>query len=188
MHRPRFLLPDWSRGWGIGWWLDRADPRPIIAHGGATPGYRSMLMVDPARKLGIIVLINAQDGPHLRLADGMMRLLAGPIQKAAIPKAERLSPAADLARFEGLFRDRSNGYVRVVVLGGKLQMIALETDDVEAATTTLHQVGPTTFRTQVRDNVHMFNVEALVEFTMDASGRATEFTDEDGGWRYRRVE
>ena len=58
-------------------------------------------------------------------------------------------------------------------MSGKLRIIDLETDDVETATTTLKQIGPTTFRTEARDNAITSGVESLIEFTMDASGRAT---------------
>ena len=76
----------------------------------------------------------------------------------------------------------------MVALGGKLRMIDLETDDVESATTTLKQTGLTTFLAQARENLYGSGVEAAVEFKLDASGRATEVSAEDGSYRLRRVE
>jgi hypothetical protein len=145
-------------------------------------------MIDPAQKLGIIVLTNANDSPQDRFAGGIMKILSGPIEKAAVPTETPPGAEGDLARFDGLFRDRCGLYVRVVALSGKLRIIDLETDDVETATTNLIQVGPTTFRTQVGDTAYGSNVESLTEFTTDASGRAMEFTIDDGIYRYRRVE
>jgi len=186
MHRPRFLTPDWSLGWGIGWRLTRAEKRADLEHSGSLPGYKSRLLISPASKVAVILLINADDGPR-ELAIGAMKIVSGPIAKAATPE-EAPAPAADLAKFEGLYRDRSGGHTRVVALGGKLQMIDLGTDDVESATTTLKQTGPTTFLAQARENVYGSGVEAAVEFKLDASGRATEISLEDGADRLRRVE
>ena len=75
----------------------------------------------------------------------------------------------------------------MVVLSGRLCIVGLDADDIETATTTLKQIGPTKFLTQVADSA-IVDVESVVEFTMDPSGRATSFTDENGSLRLRRVE
>jgi len=186
MHRPRFLLPDWSQGWGIGWRLTRGEKRATLEHGGSLPGYKSMLLLNPASKVAVIVLINADDGPR-ELAGAAMKIVATAIEKAATP-AETPSANTDWARLEGLYRDRSDSYARVVVLGGKLQIIDLETDDVETATTTLKQIGRLAFRTQARDNVITSGIESVIEFTLDGSGRAASFSVENGSYRYRRAD
>jgi CubicO group peptidase (beta-lactamase class C family) len=186
MHRPRFLVADWSQGWGLGWRLTRGEKRADIDHGGSLPGYKSRLLISPASKVAIILLINADDGPR-ELAGGAMKIVSEPIAKAAAP-AETPAAATDLARFEGLYRDRSGEDTRIVALGGKLRMIGLESDDIENATTTLKQTGPTTFLTQARDSAITSDVEAIVEFTVDPSGRAKSVTVENGSYRLRRVE
>jgi len=188
MHRPRFLVADWSQGWGIGWRLTRGEKRAEIDHGGSLPGYKSVLLLDPASKVAVILLFNADDGLR-SLAAGVMKIVAGPISKAAAPADTPGAPAADLARFEGLYRDRSGDYARIVVLGGKLRIIDLEVDDVEAATTTLKQIGSTRFLTEARDSVITSGVQSLVEFKLDASGRrATSVSLESGSYRLYRAE
>jgi CubicO group peptidase (beta-lactamase class C family) len=187
MHRPRFLLPDWSQGWGIGWRLARGEKRAEIDHGGSLPGYKSRLLIDAASKVAVILLINADDGPRT-LASGVMKIVAGPLAKAAVPVDTPSAHASDLAQLEGLYRDRSGDYARVVVLGGKLRIIDLEADDVDAATTTLKRIGPTTFLTVAPDSVITSGVESLVEFKLDASGRATSVSLESGSYRLHRVE
>ena len=84
--------------------------------------------------------------------------------------------------------DRSGEYARAVALSGKLWIVTLEADDMEAATTTLKQIGPTTFRTDAPDTVVNSGVECLVEFVVDASGRAASVSLENGADRMRRVE
>ena len=75
----------------------------------------------------------------------------------------------------------------MVALGGKLRMIGLESDDIDIATTTLKQTGPTTFITEARDSAITSDVESVIEFTMDGSGRAESVTVENGSYRLRRV-
>jgi D-alanyl-D-alanine carboxypeptidase len=188
MHRPRFLLPDWSTGWGLGWRLVRGDKRASFEHSGSLPGYKSKVLIYPASKVAAIVLINAEDGSANDLAAGVMKIVSGPIEKAVAPPEAPPAPAADLARFEGLYRDRSGEYARVVALGGKLRIITLEADDIDAATTTLQQIGPAKFRTEAPDQVFNSGVECLVEFVADASGRVTAVLLENGADRMRRVE
>ncbi len=188
MHRPRWLAPDWSRGHGIGWFLFRRDDTILLGHGGSLPGYKSNLLIDPASKVAVIVLINADDGPAGELARRVMQLVAGPIAEAAEPAEKRGKPDPDLARFEGLYRDRWGEYARVAVVGDGLRVVRLEVDDLERATTELERIGPTTFRTHV-DALNMgANVEDVIEFAVDDDGRATSFTTEAGAYRYHRVE
>lgn len=187
MHRPRFLVADWSQGWGIGWRLTRGEKRATIDHGGSLPGYKSILLIEPAMKVAVILLFNADDGPRA-LAIGALKIVAGPIGRATAPADTPGVPAADLARLEGLYQDRSGDYARIVVLGGKLRIIDLEADDVDAATTTLKKLGPTTFLTEARDNVITSGVQSLVEFKLDASGRAISVSLESGSYRLYRVE
>ena len=185
MHRPRFLVADWSQGFGLAWWLIRGEKRADIYHAGGLPGYISGLLINPASRVAVIALINSDTG--LPLTRAVMKIVSGPIAASATPPETPAAPAADLARFEGLYRDRWGRYARVVVLSGKLRIINLDSEDIETAITTLKQIGPTRFLTQVGDSA-IVDVDSVVEFTMDPSGRATSFTDEDGSMRLRRVE
>ena len=188
MHRPRWLAPDWSRGNGISWFLTRREKTIFLNHGGSLPGYKSNLLIDPVSKVAVIVLINADDGPAGELARGVMDIIAGPIATAAEPVEAPVAPDPDLARFEGLYRDRWGEYARVAVVGSRLRVIRLEADDLLRATTTLERLSQTTFRTHV-DRLNMgANVEDIIEFTVDAAGRPTSFTTESGAYRYHRVE
>jgi hypothetical protein len=188
MHRPRWLAPDWSRGNGIGWFLNRRDKSILLSHGGALPGYKSRIMLDPTNKVAVIVLSNSEDAGVGDIADGAMRLVADTIGKAAKPAEPPVAVDPDLVRFEGLYRDRWGEYSRVAVMGGKLCVIALESDDIEVATTTLERLGPTTFRTHVSELRMGGDVEDLTEFILDPDGRVVSFTTESGAYRFYRVE
>ena len=162
MHRPRFLVADWSQGFGLGWWLIRGEKRAEIFHAGALPGYRSGLLINPASKVAVIALKNSDDS--LPLSRAVMKIVSGSIEKAATPPETLAAPAADLTRFEGLYRDRWGGCARVVVLSGKLRIINLDSDDIETATTTLRQIGPIRSLTQVGGSA-IVDVDSVVEFT-----------------------
>ena len=185
MHRPRFLVPNWSQGCGIGWWLFRGEKRAEIGHYGIMPGYRSSMLINPSTKVAVIVLINADEGP-LDLARGAMKIVSSSIEIGAASLEKIADPGANLAPFEGLYRDRWGSYQRVVVLGGQLRVIDLDADDIDAGTTTLKQIGPTTFISQIPDSA-VFNAESIIKFKMESAGCAASFTDEDGSHLLQRV-
>ena len=73
-----------------------------------------------------------------------------------------------------------------MVLGGQLRVIDLDADDIDAGTTTLKQIGPTTFISQIPDSA-VFNAESIIKFKMESAGCAASFTDEDGSHLLQRV-
>jgi CubicO group peptidase (beta-lactamase class C family) len=187
MHRPHFLLPDWSQGWGLGWRLTRNDAGARIDHGGSLPGYRSSLLLDPSTRVGVILLMNADDGPR-EMSAGILKLVAEPIRRAAAsPRTAAPTPAADLARFEGPYRDRSGEQLHVLAVAGGLQLLDPETADIEASAVMLRQTGPASFVTESPPGSITRAVASRVQFTLDDAGQAAAFTMDDGAYRYRRV-
>lgn len=189
MHRARFLVPDWSSGFGLGWQLNRGEKRAEIEHGGGLPGYKSKLLIDPASKVAVIVLVHAEDASAGSLARGVLKIAAPPLAKATAAPESAPAPDSSLARFEGLYRWHPSGdFTRAVVLGGKLRLINLEADDVEKATTTLKRTGPNAFLTEHPNEPANDEGQSVVEFQLDANGRAISFTEQSGAYRAHRVE
>ncbi len=188
MHRPHFLLPDWSQGWGLGWRLTRNDAGARIDHGGSLPGYKSSLLLDPSSRVGVILLINADDGPR-ELSAGILKLVAEPIRKAAA-SSPAMAPGttANFARFAGPYRDRSGEQVVVLAVAGGLQLLDPEAADIEAGAAMLRPTGPTSFVTESPPGSITRAVASRVQFTLDESGQAVSFTMDDGAYRYRRVQ
>jgi CubicO group peptidase (beta-lactamase class C family) len=187
MHRPHFLLPDWSQGWGLGWRLTRNDAGARIDHGGSLPGYRSSLLLDPSSRVGVILLINADDGPR-EMSAGILKLVAEPIRKAAAsPPSVAKASSAKFAGFEGLYRDRFGEQVFVLAVTGGLQLLDPEAADIEASAAMLRQTGPASFVTESPPRSITRAVASRVQFTLDESGQALSFTMDDGAYRYRRV-
>lgn len=187
MHRPHFLLPDWSQGWGLGWRLTRNDAGARIDHGGSLPGYKSSLLLDSSSRVGVILLMNADDGPR-ELSTGILKLVAEPIGKAAAsPSAVAPAPSAQFARFEGPYRDRSGEQVFVLAVTEGLQLLYPEAADIKVGAAMLRSTGPTSFVTESPPGSITQAVASRVQFTLDESGQAVSFTMDDGAYRYRRV-
>ena len=187
MHRPRFLVPDWSIGYGLGWWLNRGEKRAEIEHSGGLPGYKSRVLIDPANKVGVIVLINAEDGPSSDLVRSVMKIVAAPVHKAVAPPEPAAVADPDLAKFQGMYQSYSGEHARVVVLGGQLRLIDLDADDVEKGTTTLKRTGPNAFLTEPPNEPANDEGQSVIEFQLDATARAISFTQESGSYRLYRV-
>lgn len=188
MHRPHFLLPDWSQGWGLGWRLTRNDSGARIDHGGSLPGYKSILLLDPSTRVGVILLMNAEDGPR-EMSAGILKLVADPIRRAATSTSVASVPAppGDLSRFEGLYRDRSGGQLHVLATSAGLQLLDPEAADIEATAVTLVRSGPTSFVTESPPGSITRAVASRVEFVLGKTGPASSFTMDNGAYRYRRA-
>jgi CubicO group peptidase (beta-lactamase class C family) len=51
-----------SLGWGLGWGLEARDNQSLIWHWGDNPGFKNIVIVDPAAKEGIVVFTNGDGG------------------------------------------------------------------------------------------------------------------------------
>ena len=187
MHRPRFMVPDWSVGFGLGWWLNRGEKEAGIEHTGSLPGYKSGILIDPSNKVAIIVLIHADDAPRT-FARAALKIVAAPLAKASKLPEPAVVADPDLARFEGLYRTRTGRLARAAVLGGKLRLIDTENDDVEMGTTTLKRSGPNNFLTEHPNEPANDEGQTVVEFEPDASQRIVSYTTESGAYRFHRVD
>ena len=74
MHRLHWVEPDWVAGWGLGFRLMREGGRTLVGHGGRLRGYRTQLQLCPAERIGVIVMINAEDGEPLVVASRVVRV------------------------------------------------------------------------------------------------------------------
>jgi serine-type D-Ala-D-Ala carboxypeptidase/endopeptidase len=90
----------------LGWGLARFDGREIFAHDGGKPGYRSMLAFDPARRCGVVLLVNARTDEKLGVI-ALWLINGKPLPPAPRPLASRPRVAVDratLAAYEGRYR------------------------------------------------------------------------------------
>jgi CubicO group peptidase (beta-lactamase class C family) len=88
----------WGVGWGV---LKERDPKnDIVWHGGGQPGIRTIVMLQPARRRGVVVFTNGTGGSPLIAAvvnatlnkDGQLRTLErNLLQQNRIPRVQETS-------------------------------------------------------------------------------------------------
>jgi CubicO group peptidase (beta-lactamase class C family) len=149
MHRVHWLEPDWEAGWGLGFRITRVKGKTYVGHGGALSGYRTILHLCPADRIGVIVLTNADDGNPLQFADKAFQWVAPEIVKAVAPPVAA-GPPSGWERYAGRYRS-AWADVQVLVVDGRLAMIDPSLPDPMLAVTWLNPVGGHTFRSETRN-------------------------------------
>ena len=168
MQRVQWVDPDWETTWGLGFSVRRSGDRTLVSHGGACPGYYSRFLLEPASKLGVIVLSNAI-GTEVGLYTEAALDLVGPAVKAAKGNDERPDRDPELDRYVGIYRS-SWGESAVIRWKDGLADLGLRTRNPRGALTRLEKVGEHTFR-RVRDDddspgeVFLFEVDEQGDVT-----------------------
>jgi D-alanyl-D-alanine carboxypeptidase len=185
MHRPHWVEPDWAAGWGLGFRLMREGGRTLVGHGGRLRGYRTQLQLCPAERIGVIVMINAEDGEPLLIASRFYEWVAPAIVTATAPPARDGLPAG-WERYVGKYRSQGAD-TQVVVLDGSLALIDPSVPNPTLGITRLRPIAEHTFRMETTEG-YASNGE-LVVFEMDAGGRVCRvkvgdnYTEPIAEWR-----
>jgi D-alanyl-D-alanine carboxypeptidase len=167
MQRVHWLEPDWEAGWGLGFRIMRSKGKTYVGHGGALRGYRTIVHLCPADRIGVIVLTNADDGNPLQFAEKAFQWVAPAILKAAPPPAPA-APPADWERYAGRYRSPWAD-VQVLLAEGRLAMLDPSLPDPMLAVTWLYPVSTHTFRGETKNGFG--NHGEPVVFEMGADGR-----------------
>ena len=64
-----------ATNYGLGWFVDQADGREVVGHGGQTSGFSASVQRFPAEKLVVIVLTNTDESVATRMARQTAKLL-----------------------------------------------------------------------------------------------------------------
>ena len=167
MQRVHWLEPDWEAGWGLGFRIMRTRGKTYVGHGGALRGYRTIVHLCPADRVGVIVLTNADDGNPLLFAEKAFQWVAPAILKAAAPAAPA-GPPAGWERYAGRYRSPW-GDAQVLVVDGRLALLDPSQPDPMLTVTWLAPTGEHTFRSETK-NGYGSNGEPVV-FELGADGR-----------------
>lgn len=167
MQRVHWLEPDWEAGWGLGFRVMRTRGKTYVGHGGALRGYRTIIHLCPADRIGVVVLTNADDGNPLQFADKAFQWVAPAIVKAVTPPAPA-SPPAGWERYAGRYRSPWAD-VQVLVVEGRLAMIDPSLPDPMLGVTWLQPVSEHTFRGETKNGFG--NHGEPVVFALAADGR-----------------
>jgi CubicO group peptidase (beta-lactamase class C family) len=110
--------PLWTTGaddkarYGLGLAVTKVGERELFGHGGGYPGHITRTLVDPEKRLVVVVLTNAIDAPAAQLAEGFFRLLD-------LAESQQRGEGTDLARFTGRFANLW-GITDIMLIGGRL--------------------------------------------------------------------
>jgi CubicO group peptidase (beta-lactamase class C family) len=167
MQRVHWLEPDWEAGWGLGFRIVRTRGKTYVGHGGALRGYRTILHLCPADRVGVIVLTNADDGNPLLFAEKAFQWVAPAILKAAAPAAPT-GPPAGWERYAGRYRSPW-GDAQVLIVDDRLALLDPSQPDPMLTVTWLAPTGEHTFRSETK-NGYGSNGE-LVVFELGVDGR-----------------
>jgi CubicO group peptidase (beta-lactamase class C family) len=163
MYRPHFVDASLEvfRGVGFGTWKDGSTV--FVGHGGSCPGYRTQLALDPEKKIGLVVMANANGVNAGRYAKVLYDIVAPAI------KNDKESDAS-LAAYAGSYDIAPwDGESIVVQWGDGLARVDLPNMEPMKALERLRKTGEHTFRRVRADGT----LGETIRFEMGPDGKAT---------------
>ena len=146
MQRVHWVDPDWKVHWGLGFAVFQQNGKTLTGHWGSCPGYRSLIVMDPKEKLGVIVLINAMENPWRYASEMRNILLKGEKER------KKRTVDADLEQYTGLYNAQPWGSEKKVLTWyGHLAILGLPSNNPLEDMTLLQHVDGDTFRRIRRD-------------------------------------
>lgn len=142
MYRPHFVDPDFETFWGVGFATWKDGSNVFVGHGGSCPGFRTAFNLDPEKKVGVVVMANANGVNTGRYAKVIYDIVS-----PALKKSDADPAAASLAMYAGSY-DASpwDGESVFVVWGDGLATIDLPTTEPMRILERLRKTGEHTFR------------------------------------------
>ncbi|MDP9191351.1 MAG: beta-lactamase family protein [Acidobacteriota bacterium] len=143
MYRPHFVDPDFETFWGVGFATWKDGSTVFVGHGGSCrPGFRTAFNLDPEKKVGVVVMANANGVNTSRYAKALYDIVT-----PALKKNDADPAAAALAMYAGSYDAFPwDGESIVVVWGDGLATIDLPTTEPMKTLERLRKTGEHTFR------------------------------------------
>jgi len=135
-----------SRGYGMGFIVDRVDGHDVRGHSGGFPGHITQSLFDPQSSLVISVMTSAAGGPATLIAQGVLRLLDAAADAHAPGDALSAAPAdIDVDTLTGRFANPWS-VADIARLGDRLVEIDPSAPSPLDGVTRLTVTGPDTVR------------------------------------------
>jgi len=166
MQRVQWVDQDFEMTWGLGFSVRREGGRTFARHGGGCPGYYTEFRLEPASKIGVIVLTNAIGSTPGDYAAQAFEVIAPAIEQA-LAADETVERDDRFDAYTGAYASIW-GQTLVVPWEDGLAMLALETSSPAQAIEPLRHVEGHEFR-RVRDDG---SFGESVRFVMDDNGVA----------------
>jgi CubicO group peptidase (beta-lactamase class C family) len=148
---------DSRRGIGLAWRVERVGDGTMLFHTGGTAGFQSFIGFDPDKRVGTVVLTNANPADSIQLAGAIGRQLIYP-EPPATPEFETAESV--LRRYIGTYEVRPGRFISVTLENG-----ALFAQPTGARRASLVAVSEARFS--------LNGTEVYVSFTTDESGTVT---------------
>ncbi|PZE22932.1 serine hydrolase [Curtobacterium sp. MCBD17_028] len=160
-----------SRGYGMGFIVDRVAGHDVRGHSGGFPGHITQSLFDPTSSLVISVMTNAAAGPATLLAQGILRLLDAAADTAA--PGDALSDAPDDVDVDTLTGRFANpwGVADIARIGDRLLEIDPSAPGPLDSVTRLTVTGPDTVR--MSSGNRFGSVDEDIRYTRDDDGTVT---------------
>lgn len=142
MQRIQWTSPDKKLTWGLGFSIAYdANGVATVGHDGSCPGYVSVVMADPKKKLGVTVMINAQGVDVYKYSNQIFNLLNKTITEDTTTKNLNFS------EYNGKFDNYAwSGETVVIPFKGKLILLGLPTNTPSESIREYQYISKDTFR------------------------------------------
>jgi CubicO group peptidase (beta-lactamase class C family) len=169
MQRPHWVDPDFETFWGLGFAVQKERDQVFVGHGGSCPGFRSMIMLEPKSKVGVVVLANAGGVNTGKYAMAIHAIVAPTIKEKPDPAP---AAAAGLAPYLGSYDEFPwGGETIVFAWGDDLGAVSLPTMEPIKEMDRLRRTGEHTFRRVRKDDA----LGETIVFELGPDGRATRY-------------
>ena len=167
LRRPSYFEADNQYGYGVGTQIWRMKGRRLFGHTGGFIGFSSRVVMDPASRLGVVLLSNCQDSALTTFTSSVWSTI-GFFSK----NQRRLhrGRAVDFRPFEGRYSNRS-GEIEFISVRNRLVGVPLDTDRPADELMILEHDRRSEFRITTADP-HSFEGER-VKFVGPAGSHAT---------------
>ncbi|UCF38296.1 MAG: serine hydrolase [Acidobacteriota bacterium] len=181
MQRVQWMDMNWKNSWGLGFEVYRVDEDTFVGHGGYCPGFRSVFLLIPKRKLSAIVMFNAMDLNPKLFAGQMIKTIGKKVEEALESQEKPALPPIDLEPYAGVYE--SAWWEEVIVpWEDGLASFHTPTDDPLSNLTRLKHIEGDTFR-RFRDDDESLGEEWI--FERDDTGKVIR-VKVHGNYRFRQ--
>lgn len=164
MQRVHWVDADFEMTWGLGFSVRRDGDRTFARHGGGCPGYYTEFRLEPASKLGVIVLTSTIGSTPGAYAAQAFAVIAPVIEEALDAEAPFERDDA-FAAYAGVY-ESIWGQTLIVTWEDGLAALELETSTPAESMEVLRHVSGNTFRRERSDG----SLGETVVFELDQDG------------------
>jgi CubicO group peptidase (beta-lactamase class C family) len=173
MQRIHWVEPDFQTLWGLGFRIWKNEDVFLAGHGGSCPGFRSALLVGPAKGVATVFLANAQSVDSPEWAMRLYDIVAPAVAAAAKDPGKAKAPDPSLSVYAATYDAQPwAGEVLILPWEDGLAMLELPTMNPVKDLEKLKKTGDHRFRRIRKDG----ELGEEIVFVMGPDGKPERFT------------